>query len=340
MKTVEELLRSNPTDKHFLVGTKVKIFPGQKKVEIYLRNDDELCVANEKVDPMLQNVPGLVSMGGANAARYSAAMSGGDDFAMHNILLSCGTILLLGTSLSTAYVPLLKRDPGAPSDANRLTTPAGRLDTLLGSGNYGELFEEMCLFGTNLGKDVIFAPKVPEGVSLSFDPNEKIMLSAKKGGVPNYEKREIVFMEHQPVGMDGLWQVDIYTDNVSAESCSNVYLCPDWENNTLEFRQVIMIDLPVEKGGMLEGIADGDGFGREVSVIAVDELEGFFKQVVNPSADLAAVFLKSNVDLIKVAATTLPAEGGVFGRFFWGAKQPGAFLVATVTDFVRNIVNR
>ncbi len=338
MKNSKELLQGIPTDKHFLIGSEVVFETGQRKVKIFLDDEGSLCRLNEKVESDIPTV-GEISSDRTNVARNISSWESEKSFSTNNILLSCGAILLLGDRLDNAVLPLLKRDPGAPSDACRLTTPAGRLDTLLEAGNYGELFEEMSIYGFFEGHDVLYAPAVQEGLELPFNAVEKIILAGKKGGVPSAENRRIEFLKHQELGLGGLWEVDIYLDGQVIDSSKDQYLAPDWENNTLEFRKIVMIDLPVEKGGVVQGIADGDGFGREVVVISLKELTDYYRKISSPEINLSELFLRSGKYAINTVATTEPSNGGVFGKFFWGAKQPGQFFTSTLSDFVKWTMN-
>jgi len=338
MKNSKELLQGVPTDKHFLVGSEVVFETEQRRVKIFLNAEASLCRLNERVEseiPMVQEI----SSDRRNITRNISNWENEKSFLTNNILLSCGTILLLGDCLDNAVIPLLKRDPGAPSDACRLTTPAGRLDTFLEEGNYGELFEEMSIYGFFEGHDVLYAPAVQEGLKFSFNPTEKIILAGKRGGVSGAENRRIEFLKHQELGLRGLWEVDIYLDGQVIDSSKNQYLAPDWENNTLEFRKIIMIDLPIEKGGVVQGIADGDGFGREVVVISLKELTDYYRKISSPETNLSELFLRSGKYAINTIVTTEPNNGGMFGKFFWGAKQPGQFFTSTLSDFVKWIMN-
>jgi len=337
MKTVGELLVNSPDDKHFIVGETVEFFPKKRLIKINLQNNNPLCVLKKDVDPELLSVEELITAA-ENVQKNFSDFKEQNDFLVKNILLSSGTILLFGKEVESAFVPLLKRDLGAPSDASRLTMTAGRLDSLLNAGNYSELFEEMVVFGKSDGKDVIFIPKIPPNIKLPFDSKEVIRKAAARGGVPGASDREIIFVENEAVEMDMLWQVDMYIDSDLVETSRDIYLCPDWENNTLEFRQIIMLDLPIEKGGPIEGIADGDGFGREISVISVKELMEYHEAIISSKIDLIDLILKSNNDYLVVAATTEPVNGGIFGRFFWNAKQPGQFFVSTVSHFIESLM--
>ncbi len=325
-KTNEDLFTGNRTDKHFLLGSRVLVDQETRTVLINTFSSLLPVRLNDKI-------PG----DGPTVPEISRQLSINTDGSYTDMLVSGGAVVGLGTTWGDAELIFLQKDPGAPTDASRQTMPAGRMDEGLAAHCYREALQEIVLWGN--GK--VYYPELAEVPLGTEEVFETVSAAVKKGNVP--ENLEIVpcpVKVHS--SLKNSWSISLFVDGQHRETVDNMMIAVDEKNNTLEFRQLFLLDLEIAKdGGDLEGIADGDGFGRNVVVVSTQDFLKYVDMVENATAEeLRDMILKSQTPALDVVVTTEPQYGGKFGRFFWGTKGVVASLTTTVTalaDVLREI---
>ncbi len=325
------------TDKHFLLGN-VNVNQEKREVRIFLTAAGELVKLNDQVEGKLPTIKEIVAQRNRTPEGIYTRM-----------LLSGGAVIGLGKNWEDAQIVFLKRGSGAPSDPGYLTMPAGRMDDFMEPHCYQEL-EEIVFFGTMGNDEVIFAP-VPAGKALSefnlATVAANFKKAAAKGGVPGVEKRSIHFLPMKEVSVPNTWTIELFVDGEHRETMKNALVAVDEPNHTLEYRQMVLLDIslgekvfylgdnPAAPDGIIQGLADGEGFGCDLCVVSLSKLRAYREMILSADAEfLRSMFLKSQTPGLDVVVSTMPG-GGVFSRFSWNSKKVKFPMTTTVEAFVK-----
>lgn len=227
---------------------------------------------------------------------------------LNSPILISGGVFLIDSAGDQAYhrgkalVPFLMRDFGAPVDAGRLTTAAGRMDKLdLVDVCVSEHAEEMIFFGSlgtsdNAGPVRILICTPPQWRAIA---RETILtrLVNKKSLVPMIDPKQIELEGRRDIGLTAdvetvtlvpptrhNWTVQIYYRDSERDEWQlrhedkKLVLIPDQKSATLEFRVLWLSAITTDTGktplydkeadslGRLMGIVDGDGHLRNALV--------------------------------------------------------------------------
>jgi hypothetical protein len=257
-------------------------------------------------------------------------------------------------------LPLLEKDAGAPVDAGRLTTPAGRVDILdLVQTSFSEMAEEMIFYGASKETEqpTIYCCAPPELTNIKQKTLRRIL--DKRIQIPeidptrireqaNFADEEIALVEIiQPTTVvlpsSWAWSVEMYLDGEPQAKSENVILIPDQDNATLEFRFICTADLtglhsPAagnkrgRRVGKLMGIADGDNYGRRVFLFKLSEICNYYNDMHRKDAtEILDYLFQSQHDSVTALAVT-DGQTGRFAQF--EAKMPAL----TFTTSVRRLV--
>lgn len=242
-------------------------------------------------------------------------------------------------------IPFLQKDLESPTDTARLTTPAGRVDDIdLERHFFSELAEEFVFYGVNeQGSRRILALKP------KYSKNNKMINPAWQAEVvkilkhgrqeivpPGFDRDELFAEKPEKMVVEvpwgylrmpevPLWTVETYLDDHLKHTVQKVYIVPDIENATLELRQVIVAnisnfngttehELKLKRLGRLEGIADGDGYGRVPLVFSAAEILRYYGDVIDKHLNISEYVFLSQKNSVSALAIGDPVRCGRFTR--------------------------
>lgn len=297
-------------------------------------------------------------------------------------LFFSGGVLLIDTSnqpdelMSTeSTIPFQRRDFGARMDPDRLTMPAGGLDSLsLTECCYSEMQEEIICYGerrVGAGGRVLFylEPFVPglqltqegflehvadaigRGIQIpGIDPvsidQARSDRAIRQGLIEQVNVYEHNLSRHR--GQGGIWEI-VLTVGDKVMDRGWFFVSVDLTTKTLECRKVAVANLSyfTHSGGSIQsspnllygrlgGIADGEGFGRLPLLYRADALIGYMNALNTLNRDQITGRLLSGPDLLRVQCSGR-AGSGRFERF--GFDAPIAVTTKTVGDMLRFLPN-
>jgi len=361
MSTVEDLLLAERTDsltdKYFLLCHHISVEPEKGIIRLMFKGKDKIC----KLDVSLAgNIPTIkdIKSSSQKASYWDDLLKSieertqGFDMELNNpILISCGVFLFdsIGGQIidnrtrlprERTLIPLLEKDPGSPTDAGRLTTPAGRIEKLnIRQTCYEELSEEMIFYGVRQNSNTLrFLAIAPFEIR---NVKRRILkrILEKNIFIPGIDKEKIVVYSRLPEKDISIvdiippsdmalpskiaWSIEMYLDNDCQSICDNVIVIPDKNNGTLEFRVACYADItgtqtnekpvwnPFSKQiGNLLGIADGDGYSRRPFLISASELLNYYKKMrLRTKSDILQYLMNSQYDSVNIAASGNPNTG-------------------------------
>lgn len=185
------------------------------------------------------------------------------------------------------YIPLLKRDAGAPSDAGKFTLPAGRADTSPWLTAYKELVEELVIFWKTGDIDTPLVQIVPflknggtseeKAKQLALIGRSRYIQSILKSGSSNILLTQVQSLISAPVILEELTVLDggvnvttIFPGKEDTPVIEGgfVPVMDKWVN-TMEFVRIFWLDLSKYED---INVGDGDGFGRETALFSPDDV--------------------------------------------------------------------
>jgi NDP-sugar pyrophosphorylase family protein len=356
----------NLNDKYYFLCHRAKINNDarEKNISLYFQGNDSIASlsGNTDVDSIIpvsavrkRNLNSNKDFWETLVAQSAQPFSTGDEprDLEAPILISGGVFLIDRGPAShflkgTALVPFFIRDFGAPVDAGRLTTAAGRMDKLdILDVCVSEHSEEMIFVGTEIGaanqpRLLICAPpewrSVARESTLARIAGQGIMLPGIDGGLLSRERRKplglVIEPETYPLkpppGRE--WTVRIFyreADNDSwlmRHEYKHFVLIPDRLSATIELRVIWLTQLtshsirrdgltPTDPEDMSVGrllaIADGDGHGRTAVLVRAYDLIDYVSAVGKRS--ISDTLFSSDVD-DDPALRILAATDGKTGR--------------------------
>lgn len=249
-----------------------------------------------------------------------------------------------GLSASRSRIPLQRRDFGACVDPDRLTMPAGALDSLSLTGCcYFEMQEELVCYGDMHGHRVLFYLFRPYCRGLSRQEFLERVL-AKDLPIPGIDPlslrnartnaevmgrliEEIPVTEYDLAGHAGqpnVWEIVIKLDDREMDR-GWFFVTLEQQTQTLECRKIASANLSgvshnkrrhtTELYGRLAGIADGDGHGRLPVVFGADSLMHYRKKMDGLSREQLIDHIFSGPDDLLRILCSGEAGSGRFNRF-------------------------
>lgn len=249
-----------------------------------------------------------------------------------------------GLSASKSRIPLQRRDFGACVDPDRLTMPAGFLDSLsLTECCYFEMQEELVCYGDMHGHRVLFYLFRPYCRGLSkqaflervldkdlpipgIDPlslrNAKTNPEAMRRLIEEIAVTEYDLSGHE--GQPNIWEIVIKLDDREMDR-GWFFVTLDQQTQTLECRKIAWANLSgvshnrrrhtAELYGRLAGIADGDGHGRLPVVFGADSLIHYRQRMDGLSREKLIDHIFSGPDDLLGILCSGEAGSGRFNRF-------------------------
>lgn len=207
-----------------------------------------------------------------------------------------------------ARIPLIKRDTWAPTDAGKLTLPAGRGDKIPGRVALEELIEELVMFGIKDGQRVQIVPYVTGEITkqkakkLGEVAKSKYISSLIKRG----ENMDTIFgymdlpVVLSPLGIPEWWKK--VTTHIGEKTFTEEWIYPfhDASVNTWEMIRNFVLDLR-DCSDLIFG--DGDGLWRNVETFSPEE-------IVNMDSEKLVTSLQNAIKL--KAIKTLDIEAFIF----------------------------
>lgn len=285
-----------------------------------------------------------------------------------------GGVLLLDTREPTARsfdtnstrIPLQRRDFGARRDPDRLTMPAGGLDTLsLTDCCYAELQEEFVCYvedETNRRRILYLSPPctaplsqeafvrhiVEKGLVVPGIDSHSIRLAQ----VDEHARDALLLTEHVfEVNLSSIlhphpqvWKLTLCLDGEEIES-GHFFISLDLLTQTLECRKIAAANItgvrsnrtytvepPNRLFGRLAGIADGEGLGRLPLVFDADSLIPYQRRVAELSREELANRFLTGPDALRVVCAGEPGSGRL-SRF--DIAVPVAATTKTVAEILQ-----
>jgi NDP-sugar pyrophosphorylase family protein len=363
METVDDLLLADMArelnDKYFLLCHRLEIVPRKRTIKMCFEGSDKICKLHADLPGNIQSIDEVREA--SSAASYwsgiiRALRESSNKLKLDlvpPILISGGVFLFDtvdadnspgrgGTRLGRrrTLIPLLERDAASKADPGRLTTPAGRMDTLdLRQVCFRELYEEMVFYADLKGSPVIrcFVPPgymrdvrravlqrlVRNRVSIPNIPSERLLFESQ---LPE-KKIELVTISvpHQIQFPEKVgWKIQFWLGGELRSECDNVIIIPDKDNGTLELRLAYFADItethdnafPVcnrysKQVGSLLGIADGDGHLRRPFLISAESLQAYYTKIKNlgKQGRIVDYLTSSHRDSVDIVAVGRPGDG-------------------------------
>jgi len=372
----------NLSDRYYFLCHQAEITNdgNSNSISLYFQGSDAIATlnANAADDKRVIAVKSVRGNRNKNEAFWSAVRGKGARFSTPGkpkrleapVLISGGVFLIDPAgephyTLGDALVPLFVRDFGAPVDAGRLTTAAGRMDKLdLMDVCVSELAEEMIFFGESQagGMSHILVCAPPEWQALARD-TALSQLVEKRILVPGIDSKRIEIDRRKPAGLTNSvltnvlpppsqfnWRVRIlYRDSDQEEfqlrhEYKDLILIPDRPSATLEFRALWLSSITTANVGnaplynketaslgRLLGIVDGDGYSRTALLVHAHELVSYVDATKErPIAETMFASDREDGPALKIVAAT----DGHTGRFSSSERRlPVAPLTTSVYWF-------
>jgi len=219
-------------------------------------------------------------------------------------LVSGGTWIWIEDNQGQRYLSLMRRDAGAPVDANCLTGPAGRCGEKLSKTSVDETNQEFIFLQTkSVGETKLLAfyrddkdkeevvkqklrqvgeifnvlmKRYEETGNESFRDDAKYLAENVRGA----ENIELLKMGEGKDNKQKLDEITMTIDGVPVDTVKGIAYF-DKENNTLEVREVVNIKLP--KGSVLSKVMDGEQWLRPTTLVAEGKLKSLLEDDLVPA---------------------------------------------------------
>jgi NDP-sugar pyrophosphorylase family protein len=376
----------NLSDRFYFTCKRIRVSrqPGhQGSIDLHFQGDDSIAALSSKTDDRFVSIRDIRKKNQTDNSEFWNAVTGSGEIAYGDtafrdldfpVLISGGVFLLdrgaaSGYARGSALVPFFIRDFGAPVDAGRITTAAGRMDKLdLLDVCVSEHAEEMIFFGTeseHAAETRLMVCAPPRWRSAA----RASMLSRieEKGlRLTGVDPQQLSLEAQGPTGLiiepettsirpprDRSWTVSIYyRDSETApwtlrHQYEDFVLIPDRSSATLEFRvlwETSLVSGTVRKVGYvgpkhdtrslgrLRGIVDGDGFRRTAALARAYDLISYVSTMERQRlADILFTSDGDSDDGLKMVAAT----DGITGRFSSFERR---LRIAPLTTSVRYLV--
>jgi len=354
LETVEDLTVARETgqldDNSFLLVRRLEIDPETRTIRIWHSSDDMLCSLRPDGRKLktVQEIAAQATNATEQWERIRAALEGRERMPRKDLesplLLSAGVFLFdshgaqQGQMLSAnrALVPFLQKDIASNVDRRRVTTPAGRVDSLD--------VQQVCL--DEMREEFIFYGVGADGLAKVFcliddSDDEKaarlaVLAVVRKSRlqIPGINLKDIdlsgsVERLTEPVHLSQItpnfcWKLETFLNrenSIGEKVERKVYsrdgfaVIPDEENHTLEFRIIrwgnitgvqttkVFPTVSTMQIGRLRGIADGDGYHRIPFVLTAEDLIKYGREVRTGQVDgLRSVLQKSQREVARILA--------------------------------------
>lgn len=378
--TVDDLTVARETnridDKSYLVVRKMTVDADQRVLQLFFSAEEKLCCYT-KDSRNLATVDQLAHPKGEEKRRVQDAWKGIRDAVASRgrcqvdgvpMLVSGGVLLFdsvppgKGGKIPAhrALIPFLEKDLASRLDRRRLTTPAGRVDSLdIRQVCLDEMIEEFVFYGTRESgpNPTLFLPTTtPNDFA---DEAAKLLTLVRRHGIviPGLDQAKLArngTAHIEPVQLHIVerapWTVETYLRREDKYDLmyrrTGFMFIPDEPNNTLELRLVCVANLSrtdrtpegnpaTGQVAHLSGIADGDGFHRQPFLCRAEDLIRYMDELrsAKPS-DMIDIIHKSQRSSVRVLAI----GDAQFGRFTqFDTRMPALFFTTAVHEFVKTL---